>query len=439
MKKLFLLYIFVSSLMLSGCINSNKEVLQVLTPFEGDTTEIEMINEQIKHLNIVLETNFLIGEDEFVTLQESEELWSEINKRALKSIDTKNYDLLIGFPTPYLDNLIQEDKLRNITKEILKELDNENFHKPVLDVIKKAGNGEIYFTSPSFNSMLFAINQEHLKAAGVDLPLQPLNWDTVEQMAKQISKKTDFNPISIGPGSADGLFMDFELVTAPMNIPIKDSINSTELYEEQEWADELNRIIDLVQLNKNDYRDESFFNGELSMKIMYPHELNILHRKGNIDQLGFPVKTDLNITILPPPSFKGHDLDIYIHTNNIALTSNTLNTITSLKVLKYLISKEYAIKAISEEKAFFRGNFPSYYDKDTLTLYKTKFPKLDNPKYLYYGEKGSYHPEVFTQEQYVRFHEVNRNIFPLMVNREMNIEQGVKEINIIYKEREGKK
>lgn len=433
MKKIFLFWTVLIFLILLGCTESSeKEVLKVLVPFEDNIEDVEIINKQIRHLNIVLETDYLIEDDDFFSLQENEKLWDEINKRAINSIKTNKYDLLLGFPTPYLDNLIKEKKLLNITEELLSELDNENFHKPVLDVVKKAGDGEIYFVSPSFNSMLFVINNDHLKSVGVDLPLKPLNWNEVEKIAEKISEKTKFNPISIGPGSAEGLFMDFELITAPMNIPIKDSIESTMLYKEKEWIDELNRIIKLVRLNNKDYLDESFYDGKISMKIMYPHELKILHRKGNIDLLGFPIKDDLNVTILPAPSFEGHELDIYIHTNNIALTYNTDNINTSLEVLKYLISKDYAIKMINEDNIFFNGDFPSYYDDETLSLYKLKFPKLENPKYLYYGEKGSYHPEVFTQEQYTRFHEASRRIFPLLINGELDVEEGIKKINEIY-------
>ncbi|MCX8047437.1 MAG: ABC transporter substrate-binding protein [Anoxybacillus gonensis] len=369
-------------------------------------------------------------------------LWSKIHSAIEKKLKDQEIDLIAGVPTPYFEKLIKKNLLTELDTFMVGQsgIDVKNLYSPVLDIAKKAGNGHYYFLSPTFSTKLLVVNLDIFKTLKVPIPEETVSWEELESIAEKINRK-NLNPhnrkiyaISFGPGGEEGLFMDFQLLTTPLELPLQEK---EEIYNHPSWGKWFKWFITMHQKYgvRNMAEDRAFFTGKVAMRITYPHELQWLYKKARTDLgLGFnPAKFEFRIYPVPYYSNKPEMASIEVH--NIALSNQSEKKHLAWEVIRYAMGKDYALSIIYKEGNTFGGNFPAYYDSDTIRAYENLYPGIDVKNVFYYGKQGPYIKESMTLEQLSIFHELEREYFPIILNKNISVEDGYKELKREYKQR----
>jgi multiple sugar transport system substrate-binding protein len=79
-----------------------------------------------------------------------------------------------------LDPIIAQDKF-----------DIENIHPTIIDYLKLKGKGKLYGLAPSFHSEALYINRDLFNKHGVELPAEPMSWETMLNLAQRFPTDGD--------------------------------------------------------------------------------------------------------------------------------------------------------------------------------------------------------------------------------------------------------
>lgn len=406
----------------------------MLVLFNSDVEKYEDFVQQLeKEKNISLNIDYLI-DDFSKDYYKVENLWTTIEIDLEKELKKKKIDLIGSIPTTYLYKPINNSLLESFEPYIQKnDFDLTNLHKPVVDISRKVGQGDIFFLSPSFNNRMLIINNDIFNKLGIPVPTKALTWSEVYDLSFQIKSKIKdqdqkLYPISLGPGGKTGLFMDFQLLVSTKELPLINK--SSNIYPNDEWDNLVHKFVTLFQTNGTsddlDIIDDLFFQGQVAMKIFYPFNLNILYGKYSAAELGYKLKK-FNYTLLPAPSFEDDREMTYVDTKNLAISKNSGNKEAAWEVIEFAMSKEYASFMANSERNAFEGKFTSYYDNEILKIYEDKYPGID-PSTFYVGEKGQIKPEEFTEKDYYLYHELARKYFPEMVENKLTTKVALERI-----------
>ncbi|WP_396654014.1 hypothetical protein [Mechercharimyces sp. CAU 1602] len=283
------------------------------------------------------------------------------------------------------------------------------------------------------------INEDILKDAHIKKPEKDLNWEDFENLAEKVDhyivqndSKEDLYAISLGPGGKEGLFMDAELLTLAKERPF---VESGEVFSDKELLNSWTFFIEMYKKygikEEESLEYEAFYQGKIPLRISQGHELDFIYnKKGGEEILGTKIK-DFDFSISPIPVFSENDelANIDVNMSNIAISTSSRKKDTALKVIEYAMSKSYAEHMIKTDRKSFEGNFVTYYDKDTLNSYEHKYPGIDIEKVFYFGSTGPYNGYAFQKESdYALFHELCRKYFPLILDGDLSVEEGLRKI-----------
>ena len=133
-------------------------------------------------------------------------------------MEKNEIDMLLGIPSHQLEYAIENEQFLDITDKIN---NLEKFHKGIVDISKKRGNGKLYYMSPVFEqrSLLFQnmdlLNQLHIK------PLSEYaSWydflDKLDEVQGKIKEmKLEQKPLAFGVKNIqeDILFSEYDYLT----------------------------------------------------------------------------------------------------------------------------------------------------------------------------------------------------------------------------------
>lgn len=350
-------------------------------------------------------------------------------------------DLITGIPTQYYELLIQKKLLVKLDSYIYGEngIELNKIYAPALDISKKVGNGHFYFLSPTFSTKLLTVNKDILDELNVPTPSEKgISWEAFRSLAEKIYlsnnivKQSEIYPVSFGPGGKEGLFMDFQLLTIPHELPIQEN---NEIYNQKIWFENFTYFVSTFKEYgvKDLIEERAFYTGKVPLRVTYPHELNWLYNK-KLGQsiLGFPIK-DFNFEVYPVPYFKDQSDMANIEVHNIALNKQSTKKDLGWEIISYAMSKDHAQDVIYNGVKIFGGNFVTYLDEDIIKNYEQIYPGIDVRTAFYFGTKGPFVKESMTEKEYYLFHEIEREYFPLILDGKISLEEGFEEIKKQYK------
>ncbi|MCA9749007.1 MAG: hypothetical protein KC414_07865, partial [Romboutsia sp.] len=312
------------------------------------------------------------------------------------------------------------NKLVDLTNKIDKStLDNTYY--PIIDISKKAGGGNIYFLSPTYSTQFIAIDKEFMQLNNSLF----VTWNDIYERVEEEEEGSSI--ISYGPGGIMGISTDLEILLMSMS---PDFIENGDIYGDKELVGELKKLISLYKNYgyKKNYSEELEGISNLNrneralLKVIYPPQLEDLS-----------IEKNAYYNILPLPVFEGFEDIVNIRLGmSYSVLESSKKQEASLKILSYIMSKEFSEKIISQELYFPNGEFASYIDDDIKELYNQRY-NLSNTDFIYAGNSGALNKNQFTQNEYRAFHTVNGEILPLIIDNKINIDDGIEEIKSEFK------
>jgi multiple sugar transport system substrate-binding protein len=83
-----------------------------------------------------------------------------------------------------LERLINEQMLYDLDPVIAQDkFDIENIHPAIIDYLKMKGGGKLYALAPNFRSEALYINRDLFNKHGVELPAEPMTWESMFNLA----------------------------------------------------------------------------------------------------------------------------------------------------------------------------------------------------------------------------------------------------------------
>ena len=305
----------------------------------------------------------------------------KINYKYIFEIEThesnlRDIDVLFDIPYEYLSYLIKDNKLVDLTNKIDKStLDNTYY--PIIDISKKAGGGNIYFLSPTYSTQFIAIDKEFMQLNNSLF----VTWNDIYERVEEEEEGSSI--ISYGPGGIMGISTDLEILLMSMS---PDFIENGDIYGDKELVGELKKLISLYKNYgyKKNYSEELEGISNLNrneralLKVIYPPQLEDLS-----------IEKNAYYNILPLPVFEGFEDIVNIRLGmSYSVLESSKKQEASLKILSYIMSKEFSEKIISQELYFPNGEFASYIDDDIKELYNQRY-NLSNTDFIYAGNSGA--------------------------------------------------
>lgn len=417
-RKIVYLFLFLITTLLILSFNK-KDSINALVLYKSSINELKpLIFDIKKNTNIKVNFKYIFDDTNysFSTLN----LWKDIENFLSDDSNLNDIDVLFDIPYEYLLNFIKNDKLLDLKNKLDKSI-LSNTYSPIIDISKKVGNGNMYFLSPVYSTQFIAIDKEFMNLKNSSF----VTWDDIYERIKK--EKEGLNIFSYGPGGVMGLSTDLEILLMSMS---PDFIKNGELYGDEKLVTELKKLIDIYKnysyrKNYSEQLQEIERTGKSKdalLKVIYPPQLDDLTMSKNS-----------NYNILPLPVFDGFEDTVNIRPGiNFSIFKSSNNQNKSLKVLSYLMSKEFSKKIISQELYFPSGEFASYIDDDIKNLYNKKY-NLSNTDFIYAGRFGALNKNQFTQDEYRAFHAISSKFLQLMIDNKITIDDGVKNIKLEFK------
>jgi ABC-type glycerol-3-phosphate transport system substrate-binding protein len=341
-------------------------------------------------------------------------------------------DLIVDMPSNYISTLVKNNTLVRLNQYIKKDNINiRKYYSPVINLSKRIGHGYLVSLSPTFNTTFLGINEDIFKKYNVPVPQKEITWDQLEKAAKEIKKNSrdslpTIYPISFGPGAKSSFFIDYNVLSLPIQQPI---INSKNLvYSGSDWHKNISLFTRLFRLyGLQDASDEEFFHGKVAMKIMYTSDLSTYLNKNNWTTLF----KKFHLKIIPAPIYTNEPDMTYIRSNNnLLIPKISKHKEKAWKIIKYVMSKQFALKNLKKKHIFY-GDFMTYYDKDTLKIYKKRYKGVD-PKVFYFGKEA---PQIFSYnyQNYDLVENLTSRYFYQMLDGTLSVNQAIEYINRDYR------
>lgn len=264
--------------------------------------------------------------------------------------NNKDVDLIYGFTPEYLNYLVENGSVKNLSEVLDGPLSSENLAPIVYNPIKKAGNGDLYAISPSFHSYVLVYNKQIFKEIEVEEPGNNMTWEEIGSLSDEILDKSDYKGITLGFPTSDEQF--YQLFQELMG-PIRN-------YENNNGQTKLNNEVNQKywELFARLYEDNSkvtgaeFVNGEVAMAILPLSQLTdkeFLSFYGEYDEN--------NWGIAGMPIFKENEGAVVYSDSLFSISSHSENK-EAIKFLEYVQGKEFAELMIKA------SILPTYWDHD---------------------------------------------------------------------------
>lgn len=416
-----ILFVFISLIMFLGfkyqdMIFGKRETVKGLVLLKSNVENYKALQDMVKkEYNIKLKIDYAADELDYNI---EDDFWKFINNKLDEKLKNEDIDLLLDIPNEYLTELINNDKLLKLDDYI----ETENIYTAIIDKSKKIGNGNIYFVSPSFSTNFLMVNKQLAKELDISIPDDISTWSDFEKVLRNSkiklndNKINDIYPLAFGINGKESFFQDFEILTRTSKLPIKsDGI----IYENEEWNEHFSFFMNLYKnysIDKEIYTPDLFNDNKILFKITNGTELDLY--KDNFEKY----------EILKVPQFNENADIAYLETSDFSIMKEGKNKDNSLKVLNYLMGKDFA--KYSVESTYSIGNKPlvSYIDEDIIDIYNNKY-NIKDSKAIYGYKNGYAHNEEFpTFDEYCEFQRINRDIINKIINGSIDIYDGFDEI-----------
>lgn len=420
-KKIVILgFIFVCILIIG--IQVNKETVNGLVMYKSEVSTYNNLKNHLrKELNINLNIDYVVDDSDMAKF---DDFWGDTRSQLEVKLNDENIDILLDIPNEYLRGYIDENKLLKLDNYV----DTQNVYTSILDKYKEIGNGNIYFISPYFSTNFLMINTEVFDRLNINPPNEIIYWQDIVNILEKIKYSIEENnryeiyPLSLGINGIESFFQDFESLIRPLNLPIK---SNNRIYENEDLYDVFSFFMNLYKdygISKEIYTPELFINDKIAIKFVQGSELFIY--EDYMDKY----------KVFEVPSYRGFEKQNFLGTLDISVLQSTKNKESSLKLLNYLMSKEFAYKNINEY--LFGGYdikpFASYFDKEIIDKYKDKY-NLDNPEVIYSNKPGYENIDDFKMfGDYANFQQASREVVPNIINGKISIEDGFDDIKKRY-------
>ena len=419
-NKILCLLLLLLLLMISLLVFVNKkESINALVLYRSSIDELAPLSSDITE-NTNIKINYKYIFDDTKSNFSTSNLWKDIELFLADESNLRDIDVLFDIPYEYLSYLIKDNKLVDLTNKIDKStLDNTYY--PIIDISKKAGGGNKYFLSPTYSKQFIAIDKEFMQLNNSLF----VTWNDIYERVEEEEEGSSI--ISYGPGGIMGISTDLEILLMSMS---PDFIENGDIYGDKELVGELKKLISLYKNYgyKKNYSEELEGISNLNrneralLKVIYPPQLEDLS-----------IEKNAYYNILPLPVFEGFEDIVNIRLGmSYSVLESSKKQEASLKILSYIMSKEFSEKIISQELYFPNGEFASYIDDDIKELYNQRY-NLSNTDFIYAGNSGALNKNQFTQNEYRAFHTVNGEILPLIIDNKINIDDGIEEIKSEFK------
>lgn len=415
--------------------SNNDSTLKMAILYKSQLSMYEQFRNKLKDININVQLDYIVDD----TSMKKGDIWEHARKELLKKLSDGSTDLVAGVPADYIPYLIEHKKIVKLDELMIRDgINTNNLYKPVLDIQKKIGNGSIYALDPTFRTPMLVINKDLLDKLGVKWPENKVTWNEVIKICEEIKKKSVTQkkivyPISLGPGAKEGFFVDFLVLSRPKELSLYDRDKDDVYPDMQEWQHTLTLFTDMFKFyGLNDAADSQFYRGKVAIKVMYGGELTKLYD----DNAREIYDKDFNFEIHHMPFFPEDKEMTYVSLeSNIMISSQSNKKELAWKVIKYAISKEYALDCIQTKQCSFEGDFMTFFSDETLNAYKKIYPGLNIEEMYSYGTKGPFaRDEIFYDfSKYTTLEKLNSKYFYRILEGEINPKQA---LELIKKEME---
>ncbi|MBO8464031.1 MAG: extracellular solute-binding protein [Firmicutes bacterium] len=322
-------------------------------------------------------------------------------------MEKNEIDMLLGIPSHQLEYAIENEQFLDITDKIN---NLEKFHKGIVDISKKRGNGKLYYMSPVFEqrSLLFQnmdlLNQLHIK------PLSEYaSWydflDKLDEVQGKIKEmKLEQKPLAFGVKNIqeDILFSEYDYLTHAFGLDTSSMENNQLSSKWEEFYKIFAKIImdyglSLEEMENGIYpKNYVFTNNEYGFMLADSYDVELLYNQSMNEtynknatiplEIDFPVK----ISYLSYDGSKTQNL----RDSSIAIDKDTKKSKDCIEILNYVLSKEYTMKMIDTigKYSHFSSSsvtYPTYFDEDTIKKINKSYHGRFDANIIYDVEYGS--------------------------------------------------
>ncbi|MFE7064231.1 ABC transporter substrate-binding protein [Sutcliffiella sp. NPDC057660] len=347
MSKKILLFISLLVL-LSGCLKQITEVneqkplvIATIIPEHG---------EMIKNVYSKNYDNDIELKSVFPSAEKVSDHWHDLDAVIDEYMkENKDIDIIFGFPTDYLDGLVKRGNVKKLN-DLIEEPILEKIAPAVIEPIKKAGNGDVYAVSPTFNNQLLIYNKKIFKELGIDKPESSMNWEEMASFADKIQSQSDYKGIALGFIESD---KEFYWLSQSLMDPIQNIENEN---GKAVVDNEINKKYWTLfsQLYKNNLKatTEEFIKGKVAMAIIPISQLV------DTEFIEFYAKIDdVEWGLVEMPVFEENKGGLAFSDSLFSISAFSENE-EAVKFLEYIQGKEFA--ELLTQNSF----LPSYWDED---------------------------------------------------------------------------
>lgn len=344
-------------------------------------------------------------------------------------------DMLLGVPPHQLEYAISNDNLLNITNVISNE---EKLHKGVVDKSKKMGSGSIYYMSPIVNHISFLFQNEELLNNYNIKPLEKYSsWDDFLIKLNEIQKvitdaKSDKYALALPVKNANEkiLFSAYDFETQAFGLDSK--VFENEQFDNR-WK-ELYKVfseiivkygMSLEDMENGKYpKNYIFTNNKYAFMLADSYDLEVFFNKQFNEEYNKSVPVHIKINspiIVSYISYNGSRIQNF-RDSSIAINKNTNREKNCIKILNYLLSKEYAIKMVNNVKEYnhFSNsifNYPTYYDEDIIAELNKRYAGKFDAHLIYDVDYGSVIYNTDQTNNTELFDDILNNGFTMVFNK----------------------
>lgn len=364
-----------------------------------------------------------------------------------KLLSQSKVDLILGAPNSYTQQLINEDLFMDIT-DYIENIDH--LQKGVIDIAKKIGKGRIYSISPIITQWYCLFENMDLLD---ELDIQPINsyisWDEFLSRLKNIEDRIkvenkDYKPLAmiVQNEGEESTFIedDFLMYGYGLDAPL---VEQNILLGNEKWSDFFMKFCNIIKKYGSNYENinqKYIFNTHFSeggyvttLGSFYQLELYTNDNLGLNEKMPTKIKTNFRVNIVPIPVYPGDEGMVNIRLSSIAISKKSNQKERAIKVLNYILSKEYTMKMINHRYEYNNLGFgvpffPAYYDDEIIGQLNKMYDYLFDVNWIYQATKGSVTYPMYDLEKREKIYEILSNAFADVFNDTKNDDEALKSV-----------
>lgn len=325
-----------------------------------------------------------------------------------KLLRESRIDLVLGAPHTYTQQLIHENLFMDLTDHI----ENIDQLQPsVVDVALKVGGGRIYTISPVIAEWYGIFeNKSLLDELGIEPIDRFINWnefgERLDRIRDAIARQDkDIKPLAmvVQNEGEENVFIEdaFLMYGYGLDAPV---VEDNILLGNPKWADFFLTFSELVEKYGESYAnvdqrylfDTHFSTGQYVTALGGFYHLELF--TGDHMQLNrfMPARVEVNfdLNIVPLPVYPGDEGMLNIRLSSMAVSESSRKKAEALKVLNYILGKEFAMSMLNHRYAYNQMGFgvpffPAYYDEEVIDALNKTYRNRFDVSWIYKAAKGS--------------------------------------------------